>query len=178
MNHLKTSPVGIDYNIDRIQKAIYPVLLEKWEEVDVYGRAYKNQKGNNIKLEVYAANGDYKPILFKEKNKVFFVQGNKPKIEKGTVYNDLWVVAVVDLKKVRPSIAHRADEEVHSDLLNALYNEVKIESVLGLEYGLDSVKRVVEDTFSFDNFNTADIHPHHVFMVKLSVKYYLEEINC
>ena len=99
-------------------------------------------------------------------------------MDKGTVSNSLWVFAVVNLAIVKPDITHRADEEVHSDLLNALYDEIRIEEVAGLEYGVDNIKRTVEDTFSMDNFKFTDIHPYHVFAIKLSVKYYLENINC
>lgn len=178
MNHLKTDPVGIDRVIDRIQKAIYAPLLASWETLDVYGRVYKNQKKKGVQLEVYNSNGDYDKILFSEGNKVFFVQGDSPKSRIGTMENDLWVISILDLDKVRPDITHRADEEVHSDMLNALYTEIKIEDVDSLEYGMENLKKVVEDTLSFGDFDHSDIHPYHVFMVKLKVKYYLENINC
>lgn len=178
MNYLKTSPVGIDLKIDRIQKSIYTTLVEKWTTVDVYGRVYKNQKDNGTVLEVYTQNGEYQRILFNEGNKVFFVQGQEPINNLGLIENDLWAVAVVNLENIKPGITHRADEEARVDLFSALVSAVGRENITRLEYGLEKVKRVVEDNLSFENFKFSDVHPYHVFMVKMKVDYSLLINQC
>ncbi len=177
MNYLKTAPVGIDAKIDTIQKRIYAPLLAKWGNLDVYGRVYKKTSEDGVSLERYEGNGEYGKVLFSEGNKIFFVQGNKPEIKFGNVQNDVWIVCIVDLESVA-GIGHRADEEVHMDLMTNLNNTVMQKDIIGIEYGMDNLKRVVEDAFEFGNFKYSDNHPYHVFTVKINVEYSLIENNC
>jgi predicted DNA-binding ArsR family transcriptional regulator len=177
MNYLKTSPVGIDFFIDNIQKRIYTTLLEKWGSLDIYGRVYTKTHEEGVSLERYKGDGEYEKVLFSEGNKIFFVQGQKPEINYQTITDDLWGVCVVDIESII-NVNHRADEEVHRDLMTALSNAVPGRNIIGLEYGMDNLKRVVEDPFEFGNFKYSDNHPYHVFMVKLNAEYSLIENNC
>ncbi len=175
MNHLKTNPVGIDVVINRIQSKIYNNLVSKWGSLDVYGRCYKKEDRKGLELEVYTGVNEYAPVLYSEGNKVFFIQGDKPSNNNGTITNDLWVVAILNIEEIR-ELTHRGDEEAHADLIQELTNTDS--EINGLEYGMNNLKRVVEDSFSFGNFKFSDIHPYHVFMVKLSVEYNLYKNNC
>ncbi len=172
MNNRKTNPVGIDKEIDRIQKRIYQPLVDLWRELDVYGRAYKKQTEDGISLEVYKGNGEYEKILYSEGNKIFFVQGDKPSIKNSYAKNDLWLVCILNLDEIS-NISHRADEEAHVDLVSLLQNDLT-----GIEYGMNNLKRVVEDAFSFGNFKYSDIHPYHVFTIRMEVDYSLEKEQC
>lgn len=173
MNHLKADPVGIDTVIDRIQKTIHDPLLLSWGSVDVYGRAYKVQKENDISLQLYKGNNEYEPILYKEGNKVFFVQGDNPEISLGEMTNDLWMVCVVKVD----SIDEREDEEIHQEVITLLSNSF-LKNITGIEYGMENLRKVVEDSSPYGNFKYSDVHPYHVFMVRLSVNYSLIKNNC
>lgn len=181
MNYLKTSPVGIDYQIDRIQRRIYDLLVEKWGSLDIYGRVYSNVRvaedgGEEFILERYVGRGEYEPVLFSEGNKLFFIQGSSPSISFGSATNDLWIVAIVDVES--QSVDHRADEEVHVDLITALSSVVPSRDIVEVQYGIENLRALANEAFDDSNFRFSDIHPNHVFMVRMDVTYNLIENNC
>ncbi|WP_431129753.1 hypothetical protein [Flagellimonas flava] len=172
MIHPKTDPVGIDKVIDRIQNIVHDPLETAWGNVDVYGRVYRIQKQERVELQRYAGNGNYKPVLFSEGNKVFFVQGTSPDVVSGTATNDLWMVVIAKLD----SDEFRKDEEAHELIMTSLSTNF-LSKVIGFEYGMENLKRVVEDSIQ-GNFKYSDIHPYHVFMVKMNIEYSLIKNNC
>ena len=170
--HLKTNPVGIDKVIDRIQKLVHDPIVADWGETDVYGRVYKVQKKDKVELQRYVGNNEYKPMLTSEGNKVFFIQGDSPDVNLGNANNDLWMVSIMKID----STTEREDEEAHEVVLTTLSSHF-LKNVIGIEYGMENLRRVVEDSFS-GNFKYSDIHPYHVFMVKMNVQYNLIKDNC
>lgn len=178
MNHLKTDPVGIDVPIDLIQRRTYQYLLERWGKLDMYGRVYKKtDRDGNIGLERYKGSGEYEKVLFSEGNKVFFVQGDSPENNMGVFTNSVWAVAILNLDDIYADKG-RADEEAHNDLVTELSKVVSMDAIKGLEYGMPNLKRVVDDAFEVGTFRFSDIHPYHVFMVRMELEYYLNEYNC
>ena len=182
MNYLKASPVGIDFVIDEIQQRIYQPLVDRWGDLDVYGRVYSNVKvapngDEEFILERYSGNGDYEPVLFSDENKLFFIQGNNPSISFGKANNDLWVVCIVDLDSIKNTV-HRADEEVHVDLLSVLSTTVPSRDIVEVQYGIENLRSLANEAFDDSNFRFSDIHPNHVFMIRLDVSYTLIENNC
>lgn len=178
MNYLKDNPVGIDVKINRIQEKMYQPITDLWGSIDFFGRVYKKtRKNGSPSLERYVGSGEYQPVLNSEGNKIFFVQGSKPDINLGQIRNDLWIVCIVKIENIR-NIEHRADEEVHSDFLTELSKNISSKDIIGLEYGMSNLQRVVEDSFSFGNFKFSDIHPYHVFMVKTNISYKLINNKC
>ncbi|QQO97045.1 hypothetical protein Nekkels1_43 [Cellulophaga phage Nekkels_1] len=176
-NILKDNPVGIDSKINQVQKSIYPILVSKWGEFDLYGRVYKIVKGNKTSLEIYVGNGEYKKILFSEGNKMFFIQGDKPTFKDGFFNNSIWIISILNIEKIK-NIIHRADEEVHNDLITSLSSVFSFNDIIGLEYGMNNIKRIVEDVYDYGTFKASDIHPYHVFSVELNVQYSLIDKNC
>lgn len=171
----RENPVGIDKVIDRIQSKIHDPLEAKWGRLDVYGRVYKKTDSDGrIELERYTKKGEYKKVLFSEGNKIFFVQGNNPTVNFGMAKNDLWAVCSLKLE----NDYEREDEQAHIDLVNEIQKVLGSNSVTGLEYGMNNLKRVVEDPFEYGNFKFGDIHPYHVFMVKTSVDYEITINEC
>ena len=177
MNHRKQDPVGIDGPIDTIQRIVYGPLSKLWGEIEMYGRVYKKAEKDGISLERYIGDGEYEKVLFNEGNKVFFVQGKKPEMEDARFSNDLYIVSIVDIERISGT-QHRADEEVHLDMVSELSKVIEPDNILGLEYGMDNLKRVVEDVFEFGNFKYSDIQPYHVFMVRCKVSYSLIKNEC
>lgn len=176
MNRLKENPVGIDVILNRIQIAIYPTLLTKWKGLDILGRAYRKRNNESSSIEVYTKKGQYEKVLFSEGNKIFFVQGNSPDINLGIAKNDIWAVCILNLDKIYPT--DRADEIVHLDLVSELSNVLQPEEVIGLEYGIENINRILDDDFSFGNFKYTDVHPYHMFLVKMRLTYQMVENNC
>lgn len=175
MNYLKSNPVGIDVNINRIQSKIHDPLLSKWEDISIYGRVYKKPDNNGkISLQRYTVNGEYKPVSFSEGNKIFFVQGTRPEIYYGQAKNDLWAVCTLKLDNLN----EREDEKVHIELVSELQKAVGPEAISGLEYGMNNFRRLIEDPLEFGNFKYGDIHPYHLFMVKMEIDYQLTINEC
>ncbi len=177
MNYLKENPVGIEKVIDTIQKRIYDPLIEKWGTLDIHPKTEKRVKDEGVILEAYIGKKEYKPILYSEGNKIFFVEGNSPTLNNGVATNDLWAICILKIGDIYDTDFIES-ESAHLDLLDAIYDVVGVESVLGLEYGMSNLKRVVEDVFQYGNFKYSDIHPYHVFMVKMSVDYLLIKNKC
>lgn len=176
MVYLKENPVGIDYIIDKIQKSIHDNLQSDWGQIDVYGRVHKiTDSDGTIRLRRYIGQNEYEPILFSEGNKIFFVQGNSPKIEMGVAENDLYVISILKLEDGKFQID---DEIVHQKMVTELVNVFEIEDVSGLKYGMANIKRIVEDPFEKGNFKFSDIYPYHVFAVECKVKYVLQDNKC
>lgn len=181
MNYLKQNPVGIDIVIDRIQKSIYKGLTKRWSYLDIFGRVYSNvkldDKGNEeYVLEHYLRNGEYLPVLTSDSNKIFFIQGNNVEITIGRAVNDLWLVAIVDLKSM--SSQKRADEEVHVDLITELSKVIPLSDISEIRYGLENLRQISNENFEDSNFRFSDIHPKHLFMVLIDAKYSLIQNNC
>lgn len=173
----KTDPVGIDRVIDLIQKSIDAPLSEKWADITIYPRVYKMHHKDESRLEHYVGNGDYEAVLSSDKNKIFFTQGDSPSVSRdGMAVNDLNVFCIVNIDDTNISL-HRADEEVHMDLVTELTNVPGLE-ITGVEYGLDNIRRLVEDPFEFGNFKYSDIQPYHVFAVRTQVNYEITHKNC
>lgn len=171
----KDNPVGIDTVIDNIQRRIYEPLKQKWGDIDIYGRVYKKKEHDGtMSLERYTGNGEYKKVLFSEGNKIFFVQGNNPKLSYGTASNDLWIVCSLKLGMG----FDRNDEESHIDLTTELYKFMNRDSIKELQYGTTNLKNIVEEPFEFGSFEFGDVHPYHVFMLKTNVSYEIIENQC
>lgn len=166
----KPDPVGIDSVIDRIQKTIHSGLLSKWKSISIYGMAEQVLRKKNTTLEVFEGKKGYHPITYSEGNKIFFVEGRKPILNSGQASNDLWLVCVLDINKIYDT-GFRETERVHLDLMTELYKAVDLRNVIGLEYGMVNLKNIIEGVSNFGTFNYSDIHPYHIFMVKMNVKY-------
>lgn len=166
MIHSKDNLVGIDKVIDKIQKLLYDPLSAKGM-LNIYGRADRFLKDNKTHLKVYTQNGEYIDVMYSEGNKVFFIEGSSPTKNQGRTENDLWVVCIFNVD----SSGKRQDEELHQEV-ETLLNRKYMDELTGSAYGMDELRKVSENSI-YGNFKYGDIHPYHVFMVRMRVKYYL-----
>ena len=176
MNHLLTTPHGIDIPIQKAQTAIYDGLLSEWGDIGLkgYGRVYKNVKDDEVIPEYFKSNKDYSGNLISRESKFFFTKSASSEHQgRGYEYSSsVNIYFIIDLSKARPSITHRADQEVQSDILWML-------EVSGLE-----VKAIVdtgsEDVFSefrgaVDKAKFDDMQPFHVFRCECGIIYDLNK---
>lgn len=177
MLHLKDSPVGIDKEVDKIQKKIYQPLVDKWGSLDIYGICSKIYEGNELTLKVYDSKFEYTPVLFSEGNKIFFIQGKRVDTSFDMNTCNLWVVCVLNIQEIY-NTNYRETERARIDLCNELYKVLDDESIKGVEYELSSLKSLVEDSLTIGNFKYTDIHPYHLFMVKTSIEYEANTLEC
>lgn len=129
LNH-RVDPVGIDICIDALQRDLFIELTNKfgWRDYDSYDRAYRNKKGNDTLPEVYIKKGDYKEVLFNDKETVtsFFLADEKRTYDDKqsyTFHQGVSIIFQANLKKLFPTISHRADEEMIDNICKAIKNK-------------------------------------------------------
>lgn len=170
-------PTGVDVPIQKAQKVLHDKLNALYGvELSAYGRAYIKKK-NNIKIpEVFVDGVDYKDVLGYDDNRFFFVQSDSAtNISSKWYETDVDIYFILNLKELKPSITHRADEEVHNDI-DYILAQTKFE-INSIETGIDNVL----SDFSLserDNFNYADFEPYHVFKFNCSIQYNLATTKC
>lgn len=157
MIHLKTNPIGIDAEIQGIQEYLYEKLND-WN-LEAFGRAEIIDK----KPRVFYKKNDYKEILFlsdSENGKFFFVDSEKTKLEEGFLVTDVDLYFLLDVKKIKPNVNHRADEEIRVEILNYLQKKYK-------EIDITKGQKVLS------NFETKlnDMQPYHFLKFSFEVKY-------
>ncbi|RUT68687.1 hypothetical protein D0817_20215 [Flavobacterium cupreum] len=172
MNYTVTSPKGIDKEIQLIQTSLFDKL--GWTPIDVFGRVHKNiSKEKGLVPEFYVGKNEYKDVFtndLKSAN-VFFIDNDEhTTTNRIFYYSEVKIVFMVDLKKVKPAIAHRADMEVEIDALKVVKRHRMFE-VDGFEKGIETVFK----GFNIDHVKLLNIQPHHVFAITGKLKY---KINC
>jgi hypothetical protein len=169
---VKTNPVGRDKEIQRIQARVYHALVSAWGLTDddtvyeCYGRCYKNKEKNGYVAEVFTAGKDYKEVYWNDNLRAisFFREDDKVENALGEGKTRLALIFFVDLSKLKPSIAHRADEEVRLDVIKLF--GLELESV---ETGVDNVLREFSGTRKTDLAIKGDQHPVHCFRLNLNI---------
>jgi hypothetical protein len=161
MIYQRTSPVGVDKAVDRIQTTIYSYIQNQWSlteaQIISFGRVHKIT-GKTDKLRWYDT--DYKTYdMLLESNIAalffFIASGNATFTD---IFNrEVWMYMFVNLETVKPTITHRADEEVKMDI----YNRLKPMEAFGGFGEMD-----------LPNFNSKmDVQPYHAFKIILNLRY-------
>jgi hypothetical protein len=171
----KTNPVGIDAVIQSIQTDMH-AYLSKWTDIDISayecnGRCYRNKKDEGYIAEVYTSGNEYKEVYWNDNLAAisFFGVSSQETHDKGEKVN-VHLVFFVNLQKLKPLIAHRADEEVRKDVQNyflTLYPGVYKSTELWLENVLSEYAGSYRD----DRLKAVDMHPVHCFRLNLEITY-------
>lgn len=176
---LKTNPVGVDVPVDRLQKLLYNGIAGidpvTWvaNGYESYHRAYKNENNegtSGLRPEVYDANNEYKEVFFDDNFSAtsFFLADNTLNSPDGHLYQtEISIIFQLRLNELYPAITHRADEEAHNEVLVKLENNPWSYTVSQVITG---IPQVYED-LNVDKVRYDDMHPKHVFMVKMSIEY-------
>lgn len=154
-------PKGIDYGIHELQKELFIELTKDagWKDYDSYDRAYKNNKGSDKIPEVYIGKGEYKEVLYTDKETVtsFFLTDDKRTYdyEKYLWTQNVSIIFQANLSKLYPNVKHQADEEMIDTVRNAIkkkyWDNRLIEIITGIEKVYDSLK------LSYDKKDFADM---------------------
>lgn len=165
--YLKTSPVGIDKQIQRIQQYLYDKIVEQWScDVDAYGRAYVDTDGDSVKPKAYLENGEYRELLTDDTRGVhfFFIEKNA-EVLAHTCHStsDVDLIFIVDdLTQVKSGVGHYADEEIKEDVKSWVKQFWLMETITKGEDALDG-------------FDTSKLHfryPYHVFKISGTINNY------
>jgi hypothetical protein len=162
MNNLKTTPVGTDLAIARIQKTLYDNLILLWGgELEGYPRCYIVRREKLITIEYYQGEKEYGNLVNTDKNKFFFVAESDKSTDNQVHFSQaVQLYFILDLKQCYPNISHRADEEVRQDVLDILSKHSDCQ-IRNSTVGLQNVFRSVSYKETFDT------HPKHCFRIDL-----------
>lgn len=164
-NNLKTSPIGLDAIIAKIQTKLYDKLTALWGvALEGYPRCYEIKRDKKVTIEHFISANDYVSLIHVDKNKFFFLSKQDYKQNSNTTYDtEIELYFIVNLKECKASINHRADEEIRLDVMNVL-------STIG-NIGIDTkITTNIDDVFKGYDFRvTDDMQPYHCFKITMSI---------
>jgi hypothetical protein len=172
----KTNPVGIDITIAKAQKALHDELIALWgidnKEYLCYERCYRNKKDNGYIAEVYVGEKEYKEVYWNDTVTAisFFGIGETENIKIGENAK-VHLVFFVDLKKIKPSILHRADQEVRQDVLSIVGNNLHGLHLESMDLYLENCLKEYKSSLRDERLKFVDMHPVHCFRLNFSLNY-------
>lgn len=170
----KTNPIGIDAVVDSLQNKLQTLVTNnEWTALQIYPRAYKNETDNGIKPEIFTEydTKEYQEVLFDDNYDAtcfFLMNDNLNVVNLGQrVEGNLSIIFQVKLPKIKPSITHRADEEVRYDILRVLERNRYNWEITNIITGIDNVYT----GFNTDGIQWTDMSEWHVFRIEMSGTY-------
>ena len=170
----KVNPVGVDFLINQLQASIYSYLISVgWTNYESYARAYVNPKQGGTVPELYNGNNEYKECLLDDKYNAtsFFTVGNTKSYSERVLTQDVSIIFQSDIVKLYPSILHRADEEMHEDIYNAIpkgYRKYLKEIVTGVNNVYSELNIPAE---FIDRVRLDDMSNYHVVKINLEMPF-------
>jgi hypothetical protein len=161
MKYTKTTPVGLDKKIQFIQNSIYDRIQSLWglteSQILSYGRVYRIKTEEGEVLRWYSSGIDYSEhdMGLDDKYAVqFFFTASDDRSFDTDFEVEVGLNFFVNLSTVKPSVTHRADEEVKWDVYKLLKPS---ERFLGFS--------------APDVPYKWDLQPYHAFKVNLKLTY-------
>lgn len=175
----KTNPVGIDVAIQQLQTYLHKQLVKKWgltgdddPAYESYGRVYRNKKDNQYIAEAYAGENEYKEVYWNDSLSAISWVGVSGKTEFDKQNKtDVHLVFFVNLAKLKPSVSHRADEEVRNEIQKLFGYSLFGFSFESIELWIDNVLKEYPGSRRDDRLKAVDMHPVHCFRINLKIFY-------
>lgn len=178
----KISPKGIDIRIQKLQTYLFTELCSTWnldaDDWNAYGRAYRNQSTDGYIPEGFTGKSnskgvDYDELYFNDGVSVnsFFSVGDIVKRKLNAATAQVGIIFMVDLVKLKPGIAHRADEEVRLDVEKLLSTSIYGFEMTGYVTGIDQVFKEFAGIRKKDGIKFRDQHPTHCFRLDTEILY-------
>lgn len=176
---VRNNPIGIDWYVQRLQTYIHGQLLTRWAidtaQYNAYGRCYRNKEvgGSGYIAENYTSSGNYKEVYWDSSLSAisfFGLSGNILR-KNASAMADVHLVFFTDLAKLKPSVAHRADEEVRQDVTNLLQASQWGFMHQSTEFGIENVLKEYPGSRRDDRLKYVDMHPVHCFRLNLKLIY-------
>lgn len=182
----KTNPVGVDRYIEALAAMLNDVLSAEgvWNMVPAdylcHGRAYRNQKEKGYVPEVYTGDGEFMDVTLEDyvkANSFWFVTENTP-INAASAYHTatISVIFFVNLQAVKPTITHRADEEVRNDVERALRSYNLGQQMVRQITGIGNVFKEFDGWKTVQGEKYRDMYPYHCFRFDMTINY--PPLNC
>ena len=156
--------LGIDIPIEDLKTE----LVSEYPACDVYGRIYRNKRGESTIPEFYSDDKQYEEVLQNDTKSgvIFFDIEPKREEQSMTGKADVHICFLLDLEKLYPA-EQRPTELAHKDAREIIrHSAFEIES---LTTGITALEQFsVEDT--------DDMSPYYIFSFQTKVNYSL--LNC
>lgn len=186
MNYTRTSPIGIDYPIQKLQSDMYNYLCGLWGVTDAtydcYGRCYRLDDGQgNYTPAAYANGKEYAPLVMNDKVIVqsYFDVAETIKVDahmrnNATVY---LIFDISDITKIYPENTDRCDEQIRNDVANYC-NTLYGFQLTAIQIG--SKKALSEFTGNIiKQQKPLDMQPRHIFRLDFTLNQYSTNFsNC
>jgi len=171
--YLKDKPKGVDKVINELNSLAFNALTDSngWVDYSAYHRAYKNPTQEGIIAEVFDKDDkDYKEVFYDDTvsaSSFFVIDDEITTTDLGRIFNPtISMIFQVDLSVVGGLIEHRGDEEIVSQVVNAL-KKTKFGEITSIVRGVENVY----SGFRTDNIQYTDMNPFFCFRVDLDVTY-------
>lgn len=170
----KTNPVGLDWHIQKVQERLYEELLKKWGAVTYhcYGRAHRNRTTDGYTAEIYTGGDRYKEVYWDsaaDAVSFFGLHGTEKKDAANTI--GVHLVFFVNLAKLKPGIAHRADEEIRQDVFNVVGGHSYGLSFHSIELWVENVLKEYPGSRREERLKYVDMHPVHCFRINYNLTF-------
>lgn len=174
----KTSPVGIDYSLQLLQTELHDRLLTRWNidtsTYKAYGRCYRKPTDAGYVAVNFESGTEYARMVNDELKAIsFFGQSPTTKLDQKES-TEVHLVFFVNLALLKPSITHRADEEVRKDVISLFAPALYGFAYQGFDITIEAVLREYRGSWT----KTIDMHPWHCFRINLKVLYDINSNNC
>jgi hypothetical protein len=175
----KTNPVGIDVPIQTLQTYLHKQLVSKWGLTGYddpaymsYGRVYRNKKDSQYIAEAYIGNNEYKEVYWDDTLTAisFFGTGSKTTFDLKNK-TDVHLVFFANVYKLKPGLAHRADEEVRNEIQQLFGNTLHGFTYESMELWLENVLREYPGSRRDNRLIAVDMQPVHCFRLNLTLLY-------
>jgi hypothetical protein len=182
MLYAKINTDGVDIPIGKLQSDLYNHLLEQWglTNTDFYSfpRCYRTKTSDGWIAENYEGNNRYKEVYLDSKLKASFFFGEASTVKVSNyLETDIHVVFFVNTSALKPTITHRADEEIRNDVARFIYHGRYNFSLTSIETGIDTCLREYPGSRREKRLEGADMHPFHCFRLNLKLTYNIL-MNC
>lgn len=177
----KVVPVGIDYEIDKIQDALYTYLTSVdigWTSYESYPRVYINPREGGSVAEYYTGANEYIEVLMNDNFTVtsFFIVENTKSYNngEGRLEANISMIFQADISKLFPAIAHRADEEMHKNVFDGITAIARNNKFTALITGINDVysELSIPDSYLDKSVKYHDMSNFHIFKIDFGgIKY-------
>lgn len=173
-------PVGIDILIASIQDRSFNNLITNgvgdWTDANYesYARAYVNPKKEGTIPEVYTGDREYKEVLMDDTfvASSFFLVDDSRVFDESQFTLSISIIYQADIQKLFPSILHRADEEMHKDIIDSLEDTEFTDFITDITTGIDGVYSDLDIPDSYlSGISLDDMSNYHVVKIDLEVPY-------
>ena len=178
----KTRPVGVDIPIQRHQSFLYTALKTVWgiqndTSWNSHGRAYRNQTEDGYCPEVYVGVGnqpgseEYREVLFDDQLTAlsFYGMDEVGRNNTGNTTVGVFLVFMVNVLQLKPSITWRGDEEIRNDVEKLCQVDRFDMQWTGFVTGIDSVFKEYSGWRKNIGIKFRDMHPRHCFRLNFNL---------